>query len=113
VAAHVKKRSVCGDDERRDLHHVAMLACVFGCDALYEAGWITVDADGRVQTVPPDCTPVGKVREHLQRLAGRQCMAHSPASAAYFTWHRTTIFRGPAPAADRVRLRAGPRLPDP
>ena len=57
VAAHVKKRSLCNDDERRDLHHVAMLACVFGCDALYEAGWITVDGDGRVQTVQPESAP--------------------------------------------------------
>jgi len=31
---------------------VAMLACTFGCDALYEAGWITVGQDGNVQTVP-------------------------------------------------------------
>ena len=94
VAAHVKKRSLCSDDERRDLRHVAMLACGFGCDALYEAGWITVGADGRVQTVPPDCAPGGRVREHLQRLAGRECLAHNHTSAGYFTWHRTTIFRG-------------------
>jgi hypothetical protein len=51
VAAHVKKRSICTDDERRDLRHVAMLACTFGCDALYEAGWITVGQGGYV----PDC----------------------------------------------------------
>lgn len=36
VAAHVKKRAVCTDAERLDLHNVAMLACLFGCDALYE-----------------------------------------------------------------------------
>ena len=93
VAAHVKKRALCSDDERRDLHHVAMLACVFGCDALYEAGWITVGGHGRVQTVPLASAPEGQVRQRLQRLAGRQCLAHSPASAGYFTWHRTTMFR--------------------
>ncbi|WP_435586240.1 hypothetical protein, partial [Micromonospora aurantiaca (nom. illeg.)] len=31
-AAHIKPRSVCTDTERRDLSHVGMLACVFGCD---------------------------------------------------------------------------------
>ena len=31
VAAHVKKRFLCSDDERRDLRHVAVLACTFGC----------------------------------------------------------------------------------
>lgn len=95
VAAHVKKRSICTDDERRDLRHVAMLACTFGCDALYEAGWITVGQDGHVQTVPLDGVPGGRIREHLQYLAGRRCAAHSRASESYFAWHRTTIFRGP------------------
>lgn len=32
----------------------AMLACVFGCDALYEARWITVGEDERVQTAAPN-----------------------------------------------------------
>jgi hypothetical protein len=93
VAAHIQKRSVCTDDERRDLRHVAMLACTFGCDALYEDGWITVDADGRIQAIPPDTAPAGRLRDHLQQLAGRQCQAHSQASEPYFAWHRTTMFR--------------------
>ena len=94
VAAHVKKRSICSDDERRDLRHVAMLACTFGCDALYEAGWITVGRDGTVQTVPLDSLPEGRIREHLQHLAGHRCAVHSLASERYFAWHRMTIFRG-------------------
>jgi hypothetical protein len=94
VAAHVKKRAICSDDERRDLHHVAMLACTFGCDALYEAGWITVGQDGHVQTIPLDGVPKGRIREHLQHLAGHRCTAHSLASERYFIWHRMTIFRG-------------------
>jgi hypothetical protein len=96
VAAHVKRRSICSDDERRDLRHVAMLACTFGCDALYETGWITVGQDGHVQTVPLDSVPEGRIREHLQHLAGHRCAAHSHASERYFAWHRTTIFRGPS-----------------
>lgn len=95
VAAHVKKRSICSDEERRDLRHVAMLACTFGCDTLYEAGWITVGRDGYVQTVPLDGVPDGRIRDHLQHLAGHRCAAHSHASEPYFAWHRTTMFRGP------------------
>jgi hypothetical protein len=94
VAAHIKRRSICTDDERRDLHHVAMLACTFGCDALYEAGWITVDPDGYIQTTPLGTAPEGRLRNQLQQLAGRRCQAHSHASESYFSWHRTTIFRG-------------------
>jgi hypothetical protein len=90
VAAHIKKRSVCTDDERRDLHHIAMLACTFGCDALYEAGWITVGSDGCMQPVSPDTAPVGRLRDHLQQLTGRQCQAHNLVSEPYFRWHRET-----------------------
>ncbi|MEU4743288.1 hypothetical protein AB0G02_22890 [Actinosynnema sp. NPDC023658] len=92
VAAHVKKRALCTDDERRDLDNIAMLACTFGCDSLYEAGWITVDEHGTVRTCPPESAPEGNLRNRLLHLRGRSCPAHKPSSAAYFEWHRTTMF---------------------
>lgn len=97
VAAHVKKRSLCSDKERRDLRHVAMLACVFGCDALYEAGWITVGCDGRIHTIPPTIASGGRIEQHLHALQGQQCTAHDLSSETYFAWHRTTIFRSDIP----------------
>jgi hypothetical protein len=93
VAAHVKRRAVCSDDERRDLDNLAMLVCAFGCDALYEAGWITVDHYGHIQAAPLDGLP-DAFRIRLVRLAGLQCAAHNQFSERYFSWHRTTIFRG-------------------
>ena len=33
-AAHIKKRAVCSDDERRDLDNIAMPTCLLGCDIL-------------------------------------------------------------------------------
>jgi hypothetical protein len=90
VASHIKKRSICTDDERRDLRHIAMLACTFGCDALYEAGWITVGPDGRIEPVLPDSASTGRLHDHLEQLAGRICLAHSPDSEQYFQWHRDT-----------------------
>lgn len=80
-------------DERRDLHNIAMLACTFGCDALYESGWITVDDNGLVQTWPPDRVPQGSMRDRLSHLNGRASTAYTPSSAPYFEWHRTTIFK--------------------
>ena len=94
VAAHIKKRSLCSDDERRDLQHVAMLACTFGCDSLYESGWISVDQTGFLQTVPLEQAPAGRLREHLDGLAGLRCGAYGELSEAYFAWHRSTMFRG-------------------
>jgi hypothetical protein len=38
VAAHVKKRSECSDEERRDYKHITMPMCKFCCDDLYEKG---------------------------------------------------------------------------
>lgn len=105
VAAHIKKRSICTDDERRDLRHVAMLACTFGCDALYEDGWITVGPDGRIEVIPLDTAPGGRLRDHLQQLAREHCQAHSQASEPYFDWHRQTVFRGSACPNPQERVR--------
>ena len=49
IAAHIKKRAACADAERRDVRHVIMAACKFGCDELYERGYITINGDGVLQ----------------------------------------------------------------
>lgn len=92
-AAHIKRRSVCEEQEVRDLDHIAMPACLFGCDALFEAGYIAVDSTGRViATDEPGHPP--RLEELLALLAGRKVNAHTPRSAAYFTWHRENTYRG-------------------
>ncbi len=50
VAANVKKRSACSPAERLDIPAVAMPACRLGCDALFEAGLVAVDATGLIQS---------------------------------------------------------------
>lgn len=52
VAAHIKKRARCNNEEKRDLANIAMLACTFGCDVLYEHGYITVQTGGALQVIP-------------------------------------------------------------
>ncbi|OLF14384.1 hypothetical protein BLA60_04470 [Actinophytocola xinjiangensis] len=101
VAAHVKRRAVCADSERHDLLNVAMLACGFGCDILYETGWITVDSTGRVRTAPLNGVP-DAFRDRTSALTGRPCRAHHTNSEPYFAWHRTTIFRGSSHQGRRV-----------
>jgi hypothetical protein len=93
VAAHIKKRSLCTDDERNDLTNVAMLACKFGCDSLFESGHITVDDTGRVCSWFEDGL-LGRLRDHLNQLHGRPCGAHRTSSQPYFAWHRTNVYRG-------------------
>lgn len=89
VAAHVKPRAECSDDERRDLRNVAMLACHLGCDRLYELGYVSVDPDGSLVTADAD----GALADQLAPLAGRACGAHHERSAGYFAWHRERRFR--------------------
>lgn len=92
VAAHIKKRAVCTDQERRDLTHIAMLACTFGCDVLYESGWVTVDQQGLVQARSASDLPKGHLRTRLLHLHSRHCKAHSINSEPYFAWHRANMF---------------------
>lgn len=99
VAAHIKKRAVCTDQERRDLAHVAMLVCFFGCDMLYETGWVTVDQRGVVQARQADGLPEGAFRNRLLHLQGRHCTAHGADSEPYFAWHRMTVFEPGGPPA--------------
>ncbi|MEV7428328.1 hypothetical protein AB0N29_01805 [Nocardioides sp. NPDC092400] len=90
-AAHIKKRSSCTEDERRNLAHIAMAACVFGCDALYEDGFITVDETGIIEV----CTDEPLLYTRMEALRGRSCSAFSRVTSPYFAWHRAIVWRGP------------------
>jgi hypothetical protein len=85
VAAHIKPRSRCSEGERMDTRNVSMLACLFGCDALFERGYLIVGADGTIGAGKPGH---GQVRDHLGYLFGRSCLAHDERSRDYFAWHR-------------------------
>jgi len=61
VAAHIKKRADCDDQEKRDAAHVVMSACRFGCDELYERGYIRSATTARSSSAMrsrPRSTPV-------------------------------------------------------
>jgi hypothetical protein len=84
-AAHIKRRSACTDDELRDFRAVAVPACVLGCDAFFELGWVAVDDQGTIEAV-------GELNEDAQAarsaIVGRRCKAHSEWTSSHFTWHR-------------------------
>lgn len=93
VAAHIKRRSVCSDDERNDLRNVAMLACKFGCDSLFESGYLAVDETGHIRAATLEEELGGVLREYLEELHGQGCRAHRPDSEVYFAWHRDNVYR--------------------
>ena len=93
VAAHIKKRSSCTPAERLDIRAIAMPACKFGCDALYETGFIGVDTSGAIAV--SNLAPVsGAAGEQLRRYVGRR-VAQSlwAASNSYFNWHWQNIYK--------------------
>jgi hypothetical protein len=67
-----------------------MIACVFGCDSLFDKGVIHVDGEGRIR-------PSGKKNGtsdldlFLQGLDGKTADAFSAQSKKYFDWHKKNI----------------------
>jgi len=86
IAAHIKRRESCTDAERKCLD-VVMRACRFGCDELFERGYICVDARGEIQPGPN----YEKSTSDLKRVAGDLLGRHTPAfttnTAPFFKWH--------------------------
>lgn len=66
ITAHKKKRAHCTDTERRDPNIVFPL-CIFGCDHLYERGFIRI-VEGRVTA---GRAPTGQTEDDIiQKLVG-------------------------------------------
>lgn len=86
VAAHIKKRSQCSDEEKRDLVNVAMLACKLGCDIAFELGVVIVDSSGVVRV--NQASPLKDSTDLFARLEGNRCLAYRNETSNYFGWHR-------------------------
>ncbi|TLM86170.1 HNH endonuclease [Pseudarthrobacter sp. NamE5] len=85
VAAHIKPRWACSEDERMDTLNVSMLACLFGCDALFELGYVAVDGQGSIER---GHRSTDGVEDRVADIVGRPCRAHRDGSRKYFEWHR-------------------------
>ena len=91
VAAHIKKRCECNDSEKLERANV-ILMCEFGCDALFERGYITV-SHGHVGWKPG--LPITKIVERrVEELVGRQCAQWTKDNEVYFEWHHARTQRG-------------------
>jgi hypothetical protein len=86
IAAHIVPRRLLDHAGRRDFGSAAMLACVLGCDALFEWGYVAVDEAGRIVSARPAET--GQLRELVHAVVGRECTAYSTVTNARFAQHR-------------------------
>lgn len=85
VAAHIKKRSFCTNEEKLDYKNIVMPMCKFGCDDLFEKGYImlvkgTVLVNKKMSTDP--------LNRYLQTIEGRKCEYWNENTDKYFKWHR-------------------------
>ena len=85
VAAHIKPRSFCSEKERVD-PNVVMLACVLGCDSLFDKGLLFVDGNGVLNTSTPTISSTD-LNEFVSNFVGRKARAFNQGNSVYFAWH--------------------------
>ncbi|HHI4956896.1 TPA: HNH endonuclease [Vibrio parahaemolyticus] len=88
IAAHVKKRSMCNDDEKMDIKNIAMLQCA-SCDKLFENGYIYISDIGviEINQHAPATPDLGK---ELNQLSNNRCDYYdgSHLRLSYIQFHR-------------------------
>jgi len=86
VAAHIKKRSKCTNEEKLDYKNIVMPMCKFGCDDLFEKGYVIV-REGRVQRNPNRLyTP--DLLDKVSQIETRVCLNWNNNTRKYFEWHQ-------------------------
>ena len=84
--SHIKKRSKCNDNEKRD-YNVVIPMCRFGCDELFEKGYISVNSDGKIiQLKKSKNTNVLNYTNNLNKL---DCIGFNKLNSKYFEWHKS------------------------
>jgi len=88
IAAHLKKRSKCSIEEKKDFDNVAALMCKVGCDDLYEKGYISI-IDGRV-IKNERCITTDILDTVISQLIDNK-VTNWLGSKKYYEWHNKQI----------------------
>jgi len=84
VAAHIKKRAESTQEERRDYQNIVMSMCKFGCDDLFEKGYLGV-IKGKIQ-INTSLYWTPDIREAVENLEGKVCKVWNNSNKSYFDW---------------------------
>ena len=84
VAAHIKPRQKCTSEEIWDIPNIAMPACLFGCDASFERGYLSVDSGSLWAS--PEALKIESFSERYEPLVGRSVPRYFQ-SKPYYDWH--------------------------
>ena len=88
ICAHIKKRSKATNIEKIDAKNIVAPMCTFGCDNLFERGFIVV-IDGKVQkniSKAKNCTD--DMEKYIEKIQGNVCSYYTDKSKKYFKWHQ-------------------------
>lgn len=88
-AAHIKRRSHATHEERLQMANI-MPACLFGCDELFEHGYVHVTELGTV-AVSGKADATADLTEAAKALDGRTVHGFGEQRAPYYAWHRQHI----------------------
>lgn len=86
VAAHIKKRAHCSRQEKLDIKHIAIPMCKFGCDDLFEKGYIGVQNGEVISLVAAEYLPKS-VKDYIENIQGKACDSWNVDNDKYFEWH--------------------------
>ena len=92
IAAHIKQRSKCTNEEKLDIDNVATLMCSLGCDALYEGHYIYVE-DGNVEANKRKVSKLSiQLKQVISELEGKS-VSNWLGSSSYYKWHKVQCMR--------------------
>ena len=84
ITAHIKKRTFCNEDERKDMN-VVFPMCKFGCDELFENGYIVVK-DGIISSLNKKPS-TDDIEIYINTIINKQCKYYNSNTEKYFKWH--------------------------
>jgi hypothetical protein len=86
ITAHIKKRAECSKEEKLDYKNIVMPMCTFGCDVLYEKGYISV-VNGVISLLKDESELTSVLKDYLDKIIGRKCSYWNNRTRKYFEWH--------------------------
>jgi len=85
ATAHIKKRSECSDEEKKDIN-VVMPACYLGCDKLFEEGYVTV-TNGLIKNNILKTTTTQPIIKYIKKIENKNCSYYNENTKKYFKQH--------------------------
>ena len=89
ATAHIKKRSKCTTEEKKDIN-IVMPACHFGCDKVYEEGYVYVKEGVIKKNLKIKITTKPLV-DYITKIDNKKCNYFKEETAHYFKHHAKNI----------------------